>query len=128
MWCCLPSLLPALLLLTASLLLLTASQRDHVCVAAVIRFGPFIALLLLPAENVRPAVASNIRLAASPSQPTTTTTTPATPATEDLAPAGVIAKGRIELGAEQRRQWLVVPFFGPEGVAASRSCDLTWLR
>ena len=44
---------------------------------------------------------------------------------DDLASAGKVAEGGVELGAEQRRQRLVVPLFGPESVAARRRCYLT---
>jgi hypothetical protein len=47
---------------------------------------------------------------------------------DDLAPAGKVPEGGVELGAEQRRQRLVIPLLGPEGVAARRRCDLTLTR
>jgi hypothetical protein len=96
----LPSLFaprPKLLLATTAAAAFV-TQRDHVGVRPKIRFR-FVSSSLLPAEDIRSAIAGDVRLASPP----TRTAPAAAAATEDFTPTGMIPKGRIEFGTEQSR-------------------------
>jgi hypothetical protein len=103
------------------------AQRNFISVLAEVRLlvvTPTFAGIKIRQVAFATRVIRTVALSPSAAPPAASAGSPP----DDLASAGKVPEGGVELGAEQRRQRLVVPLLSPESVAARRRCDLTLKR